>query len=230
MPIRSIKDWFLMGDVSNKRYDIMQLLLSIMREQNVDIAQLNLPSPVMEQASPLYDDGEEDDDVMDGEHEFHDEEEAMEEEEEEEHLEEEDDYEEENFSMIARYKAKRFEQQHREQSRLEHIATMEEINIPRVEPSPRLERLGPSPRQSPRRFNSPSPRLDIRSDSIRAEIRAEPIRVERVEQPMSKPRLPDSVTICEPNSKRKLPLSLQDIRNPRLSSPQIEKIKKMRTE
>lgn len=43
IPIKQLVDWFQADIVSRKRYEIQQLLLRLMVEQNIDIEALNLP-------------------------------------------------------------------------------------------------------------------------------------------------------------------------------------------
>lgn len=197
MPIKSIRDWFTSDVVSRKRIEISKLLLELMREQNIDIAQLNLPS--LELTNPFndYDEGEEDHEEFDEEH--------LGEEEEEDGIGEE----EEDEDGIDEFNDARSIKSSHSKLQMEHFARLEKI-----------ERL-----PSPRTFDV-RPEVTFRP----AEVRHEPMRSVELQSPRS--RLPDSVTICEANSKRKLPLSLKDIRSPR--NPQslhtIEKVKKPRME
>ncbi|XP_014277075.1 sentrin-specific protease 6 isoform X2 [Halyomorpha halys] len=211
MPIRSIKEWFTMEEVNRKRYDIMQLLLSLMKEQNVDIPRLNLPFLNLTPYSHY--DGDEEEVMEEGEFD----EEGVEEGEEEPICEEEEEEdEEEHFNMEELFnKSKRFDPHGRldqQQIRLEVKQRMEQS--PRSEP--------PTPARietTPSRIVEPGPAV-------------QQLRVESVRSTPITSRVTEQVTICEASSKRKLPLSLKDIRSPRLLSGQtsIEKVKKMRVE
>lgn len=44
MPIKSLRNWFDPDIVGRKRYEIQQLLLRLMEEQNIDVSSLKLPS------------------------------------------------------------------------------------------------------------------------------------------------------------------------------------------
>ncbi|CAH1394127.1 unnamed protein product [Nezara viridula] len=236
MPIRSIKEWFTTEEVNRKRYDIMQLLLSLMKEQNVDIPRLNLPFLNLTPFSH-YDGDEE---GMEGdfeEEEVEGEEEPIcEEEEEEEDLEEPVCEEEEEEEDVEEPLCEEEEEEEdlEEHYKLEEIFKTKQCFDPhgrldqqqiRLEVKQRMDQSARSEPQTPARFEATPSRME--SGPTIQQLRAETMRSEPIRS-----RVNEKVTICEASSKKKLPLSLKDIRSPRLLSGQtsIEKVKKMRLE
>ncbi|CAH1402245.1 unnamed protein product [Nezara viridula] len=210
MPIRSIKEWFTTEEVNRKRYDIMQLLLSLMKEQNVDIPRLNLPFLNLTPFSHYDGDEEEmeegdfDEEGVEGE-----EEPICEEEEEEEDVEE-------HYKLEEIF--------NKTKQRFDPHGRLDQQQI-RLEVKQRMDQSPRSEPQTPARFEATPSRME--SGSTIQQLRAETMRSEPIRS-----RVTEQVTICEASSKRKLPLSLKDIRSPRLLSGQtsIEKVKKMRVE
>lgn len=61
MPIKTLQNWFPPEEVSGKRYQIQQLLLALMRVQNIEVENLNLPNLYLSPSDEEDDDDDDDD-------------------------------------------------------------------------------------------------------------------------------------------------------------------------